>query len=246
MAPEGIRNCCTQCSRERDWYNSELEFVENAETRKEKVWNRETGDQRTETEERRRQLEPLEPVVEFPLFQADMIEALQFTSENLSPAFIEMFIENVHWYGRIGNRYELIKQFVLDNYPDWPFNGSPLKFLSHWGAVRVSKELRDAFPGFFPITFCDEDTHVSYSDVTNKTYSIVFNMLWPTLKDYGWSPETKGDVIEALLGWCFLRRRRFDGARDDDFCEKCRRYLEFISVYVHANWQWYYDSCYAN
>jgi hypothetical protein len=104
----------------------------------------------------------------------------------------------------------------------------PLNFLSHFVAVRTH---------LVETAYVCPHTDVPYCDLQNATYALLLDMLWPEAC-YSMelsNEETKGDVIEAFLGWCFFNREHCTAtafARAHDVC----RDLETMAVYVYQNY----------
>ena len=82
---------------------------------------------------------------------------------------------------------------------------SVMKLYSHLGAVRVPAEHR------VPPTWIVYDDGVNkYIEPGNQIYADVLNESWPEAVPW-LNNESKGDVIESLLGWRFLvDQRGFD------------------------------------
>ena len=82
-----------------------------------------------------------------------------------------------------------------------PRSISPLKFLSKFGAVRVrsSTTLRNG------VDWLDKDVGMGYIDVSNAIYSFVLGWIWPGVPFS--NPETRGDIVEGILGWSFLSQK---------------------------------------
>ena len=78
----------------------------------------------------------------------------------------------------------------------------PLKFLSKFGAVGV----RASGIPRHGVHWLDRECGMGYIDVSNKLYSFVLDWIWPGLPFT--NIETRGDIVEALLGWSFLTQKQ--------------------------------------
>ena len=67
------------------------------------------------------------------------------------------------------------------------------KQYSYDGAIKTR-------PGC-PVHFKDHNTGISYFDPTNRVYQIGFDFLFPELATQPWNVETKGDIVESILGY---------------------------------------------
>ena len=73
------------------------------------------------------------------------------------------------------------------------------KTFSHSGALLTR--------GLQPVHYICPVTGDRYFDPGNYIYSMSFNMFFPALTDrYNWNQETKGDIIEALMGLAYLKK----------------------------------------
>ena len=111
-----------------------------------------------------------------------------------------------------------------------------LKFLSHFGAVRVTSQGL-ALAGLQKhVAYTDADG-VQYVDFANDTYALVLDMVWPgpEIQILKRSREGKGDIIEAILGWAFLMRM----AGRDGLAERICRHLEIVIFFVYRNYEFY-------
>ena len=111
--------------------------------------------------------------------------------------FWTLFHTNVFHYG-----YEVhmpwIRQVYHTTGETTPRSVSPLKFLSKFGAVRV----RSSGIPRSGAHWIGDDTGMGYIDVSNAIYSFVLDWIWPGLTFT--NPGTRGDIVEASLGWSFL------------------------------------------
>ena len=83
----------------------------------------------------------------------------------------------------------------------------PMKFLSHFGAVRVRESGARKIDSSF--LWLDTEAGMGYIDVMNYNYSLVLDWIWPgALASVNITNiKTKGDIVEGLLGWYFLRQK---------------------------------------
>ena len=70
------------------------------------------------------------------------------------------------------------------------------KQYSYDGAIKTR-------PGC-PVHFKDQNTGISYFDPSNRVYQIGFDFLFPGLAKEQWNAETKGDIVESILGYVWL------------------------------------------
>ena len=72
------------------------------------------------------------------------------------------------------------------------------KALSHFGAIRVRSNGR--------YDYTCEHTGDQFFDPTNWLYMMGFNLFFPRLAtSYNWNAETKGDIIESVLGFNYYK-----------------------------------------
>ena len=81
---------------------------------------------------------------------------------------------------------------------------SILKHMSHFGAIRVPKEVPASW-----VTWRDEDTGDVYTDPMNSVYTSVIKLCWPQsdLATGPYNKETVGDHAEAFLAYQWRMRR---------------------------------------
>ena len=122
-----------------------------------------------------------------------------------NPAWIQLikedfaFRELVNWVGKCNSR----KMCSLIN--DWMrMERETRKFLSHFGAVEKTDPKH-------PCHYHCELSGKEYFDPGNWCYSLVFDIITGQSlnKDINWNQETKGDIIEGLLGYHWFRERIF-------------------------------------
>jgi len=105
------------------------------------------------------------------------------------------------------------------------------KLVSYAGAVRMPEWIDAGW------TCWVHDNGTRYMDVGNYHYAAVFTRAWPTVVERHnlSNNETVGDLIEALLGWYFVRTE-LRGHRLTDFCDDTIAMLEQACV---AQWALY-------
>ena len=91
-----------------------------------------------------------------------------------------------------------------------PRSVSPPKFHSKFGVVRV----RSSGTPRSGVAWLDDGSGMGYIDVANAIYSFVLECIWPGLPFV--NPETRGDLVEAILDWSFLTQTR--GASREQTC----------------------------
>ena len=112
--------------------------------------------------------------------------------------FWTIFHTNVNYYGHDDRNHRWIRQMYHTCGEETPQSVRPLKFLSKFGAVRC----RSSGIPRSGAHWIDDDTGMGYIDVSKAIYSFVLDWIWPGLTFT--NPGTRGDIVEANLGWSFL------------------------------------------
>ena len=106
------------------------------------------------------------------------------------------------------------------------------KLLSYDGALR-------AYPGD-PRHYQCPCTHQNYFDPSNAVYGLVIDMVCPNLAGQ-WNIETKGDIIEALLGYHYNLIRIVQDAQCHAGATFVNEFFNGITYDVYKLWcimQW--------
>ena len=109
------------------------------------------------------------------------------------------------------------------------------------------------YPNLFSLAFVNRKSNVAYCDLGNETYALALDLVWPGCFD-SWhitNVGTKGDIVQALFGWCFLARKGdLSLASESQFvlAQSFARHLEFVAVYVyrHHDYHAHYDNSKAS
>ena len=132
---------------------------------------------------------------------ADMFSASWHRLRDMPTKFWTIFHQNVCHYGHEECRHRWIREMYHTCGETTPRSVSPLKFLSKFGAVRV----RSSGIPRSGVHWLDKECGMGYIDVSNALYSFVLDWIWPGLPFV--NPGTRGDIVEAILGWSFLTQK---------------------------------------
>ena len=109
---------------------------------------------------------------------------------------------------------------------DWRnFQGTNVKFFSHFGAIELRETNRKACSWIHPTT------KKGFSDPTNRVYSMVIEQFWPHLPQ-GRNVETQGDILEALLGWGFVHEEKLKTSLG----RKIQDFIEALDIHTFVTW----------
>ena len=162
----------------------------------------------------------------------DMFSASWHRLRDMPTEFWTLFHTNVCHYGYEVRRHRWIRQIYHITGEITPRSISPLKFLSKFGAVRV----RSSGTPRSGVHWLDKECGMGYIDVSNAIYSFVLEWIWPGLPFV--NPGTRGDIVEAILGWSFLTQKR--GCRP-----RSNKSVEFILDLDRVLWYvWTHQSRY--
>ena len=127
---------------------------------------------------------------------------------------------------------QLIQELAL-RWLDWSnFQGTNVKFFSHFGAIVLRETNRNACSWIHPTT------KKGFSDPTNRVYSMVIEQFWPHLPQ-GRNVETQGDILEALFGFGFILEEELKTPLDLKF----RDFLEALDIWTFYTWTKVYSEC---
>ena len=102
---------------------------------------------------------------------------------------------------------QIIQKLAL-RWLDWTnFQGTNVKFFSHFGAIQLRTSNRNA------CSWIDPKTKKGFHDPTNRVYSMVIEQFWPQLPQ-GRNLGTQGDILEAVLGWGFVLEEKLNTSLD--------------------------------
>ena len=114
----------------------------------------------------------------------------------------------------------------------WSAQPGPMKWLSYHGAVRVRKsDLAYLAPNDL---FIDPE-QLGYFDAGNEVYSYLLDTLWPGCLRTLSNRSTKGDVMEAMLGYAYLKRH-ISNARWSDRQKWIIADLDCVCWYTFTHW----------
>ena len=101
------------------------------------------------------------------------------------------------------------------------------KMLSYDGALRANPE--------DPRHYQCPCTHQNYFDPSNAVYGLVIDMVCPNLAGQ-WNIETKGDIIEALLGYHYNLKRIVPDAQCHAGATWVNEFFNGITYDVYKLW----------
>ena len=132
---------------------------------------------------------------------ADIFNVAWHKLKQMPTEFWTIFHTNVCHYGHEEPTKQRIRKLWRNCGEITPRTISPLKFLSKFGAVRV----RASGTPRTGVHWLDQDNGMGYIDGGNALYSFVLDWIWPGLPFS--NLNTRGDIVEAILGWSFLTQK---------------------------------------
>jgi hypothetical protein len=112
----------------------------------------------------------------------------------------------------------------------WDFNNTGIKFLSHFGAVRLRETSCRQCSWVHPLT------REGYHDVGNYHYSRLIKICWPQL----WNKlneNSRGDIIEAWLGLFFLLKETiYTRFKDPDAPGFLNTFEQSLDIFSYGLW----------
>ena len=178
------RNCCNACSDGIGEYYHSIDGMGVA-----------SSDTLSHRQEPRPSLQPWT----FPSeVTEDMFSESWLRLRDMPTEFWNLFHTNVCSYGYEDRTHRWIRQNYHFSGEITPRKVSPLKFLSKLGGVRV----RASGIPRSGVDWLDQECGMGYIDPGNAIYSFVLASIWPGLSFS--NIGTRGDIVEALLGWSFL------------------------------------------
>ena len=147
------------------------------------------------------------------------------------------------WYARIQS---FLEEWVASE-------KAPRKYLSYFGAlVRGDGDPGGSFSKYGQASSSTDivqpdkkskyiDPEI-YFDPGNWHYKTCLDLLWPGLLErHRWSKETRGDIIEALLGLQFLRRE--SGDTSGSFPE---HFVRFLHEWCYSIYRYFVATAWAH
>ena len=120
---------------------------------------------------------------------------------------------------------------LLTHFDEQRFGGFVMKWMENTGrtyrkTLSYSGAVRSRIPTD-PVHYVDPITQEKYFDPTNWVYGLILRLLAPGLEKEDWNDETRGDIMEALMGLHHVLRQS-DPRSVDGYFLHCAEFMAWL------------------